>query len=265
MTRLTRPGSSRVALAFALASLAHGSVAAADDAAATRADERFKEGKARMATGDFAAACPLLAESFALDPATGALLALALCHEREGKLASAHREYAQAASRSAAEGRKDREQAAREKVAALEGKLSTLTIAVAAGDAAVTVRVDGATLDTAQLGKPAPFDGGEHFIEVSAPEMKPWSTRVVLGSSAAAKTVLVPALEPEPTFAIAAAAPLPPRPAAPAQDRAHPASDPPHRLDAIRDRMAGHRHDGRRTRRRRRRHLLRDRSRKPIR
>src|SRR4051794_10074481 len=94
------------------------SQAHADAADEARAEQLFRDGKARLASGDHAHACPMLAESYRLDPASGGLLALAVCHEREGRLASASREFAEVAARSHAESRPDREQAARERVQA---------------------------------------------------------------------------------------------------------------------------------------------------
>jgi hypothetical protein len=229
MTRLVRFRSTAAAVALALIAPA---VALADASNAERADQLFNAGKARMAEGKFSEACALLAESFALDPATGGLLALAVCHEREGKLASALSEYGETATRSQRENRADREKAARDKIAELEAKVSTLTVAVSSelgGD--VEVRIDDRALDRALLGKAAAFDGGEHRIDASAPGKSAWSTRVSLAASSDAKTVLVPPLQPEaPAPAPAAeAAPEPeppPRRAAPAPAPARPRRSP---------------------------------------
>ena len=87
--------------------------AAADDRAAriARAEQAFTEGKQHLAQHAYLQACPLFEESYALDPASGSLLALAICHERQGKLATAVREYAELIARSQREGRGDRAQA----------------------------------------------------------------------------------------------------------------------------------------------------------
>ena len=55
----------------------------------TMAEALFQQGKQLLERGDAHAACPKLAESLRLDRATGTLLALAMCHEVEGRLASA--------------------------------------------------------------------------------------------------------------------------------------------------------------------------------
>src|SRR3954470_3724696 len=112
-----------VLTAFALAPSVH-----AGDVAT--AEALFREGRALMDAGNFQAACPKLAESFEQDPGTGTLLALAICRERDGQLASAWASYGQVASRSKREGRADREQAARDAMQALEPRLSHLTITV---------------------------------------------------------------------------------------------------------------------------------------
>src|SRR6185503_4280485 len=94
------------------------------------AETLFQEGKALMREGNFEAACPKLAESFQQDPASGTLLALAVCRERKGELASAWATYTEVAGRSHDEGKKDREAAAREKAASLETRLSWLELLV---------------------------------------------------------------------------------------------------------------------------------------
>lgn len=117
---------------------AQAAVAAETNAPApSRADELFRNGKEKLAAQDFAQACPMLAESFQRDPATGTLLALALCHERAGEIANAHREYLEAAERSKQEGRADREQVARARAAALEPQLAKPEVVVASAPSVV--------------------------------------------------------------------------------------------------------------------------------
>lgn len=107
-----------IALACLAASGSH-----AHAQAAAHADTLFNEGKAKLAEQNYAEACPLFAGSFAMDPATGTLLALALCHERAGEVKTAIKEYRDAAGRAEKEGRADRARAASKRADELEAKL----------------------------------------------------------------------------------------------------------------------------------------------
>src|SRR6185437_4688623 len=165
-----------------------------------RAEALFQQGKRSLEKGDSAAACPKLAESLRLDKATGTLLALAMCHESEGRLASAWAEYAEVVARAAAEGRTDREQAARRSVRALEPKLSTLTIEVPAEAAAVDglrVERDGLSLAAPAWSTAVPVDPGRHVVTASAPGRRTWSISVQIGALAEGMRVAVPVLAPQ--------------------------------------------------------------------
>ena len=181
------------------------------------AESLFREGKERMAAKDYARACPKLADSYRLDPATGTLLALAICHERAGKLASAWAEYSDAAARSKREGRADREKAAREKVAALEPRLSYLTISApraVSESSGIEITRNGASVGTGTIGTAVAVDGGTYTIAATAPGRKQWSAQVTVAPGER-HTMNIPALE-ESTTAPAATKPAaaPPKTAA---------------------------------------------------
>jgi hypothetical protein len=195
------------ATVFLVSDLCSAPVLAGDAAAA---ETLFREGRTLMDTGDYARACPKLAESYEQEPGTGTLLALAMCREREGKLASAWAAYGQVASRSKHDGRADREQAAREQVAALEPRLSRLTINVDAATAALpglSVKRDGSPIGSGAWGTAVPLDPGEHVLEAAAPGKKAWSAKVSVGAERDAQTISVPVLEVD-EQAVAGAAPL---------------------------------------------------------
>src|SRR6187402_3639467 len=90
-----------------------------------------------MERRDYASACPKLEESYRLDPATGALFAVALCHEQQGLLARAWVEFMEVASRAQEERYPEREKEAREHAGELHPRLSFLTVRVDAGTAAL--------------------------------------------------------------------------------------------------------------------------------
>ena len=171
---------------------------------ANAAEVLFREGKRLLELKDFTQACPKLAESFRLDPATGALLALAICHEGEGKTATAWVEYTQVATRAKHEGRPDREQAARAKAASLERRLSTLTITVPpalARTPGLHLLHDGKEIAEATWGLPVPVDPGPHEVQATAPGTVPFLQQVTIGDNGDRKVVEVPALAPAPVVA----------------------------------------------------------------
>src|SRR5689334_18204741 len=87
------------------------------------AQSLFDDGKNLMKAKRYAEACPKLEESQRLDPSGGTLLNVALCHELEGKLATAWSDFKGALSLAKKDGRNDRIKAATEHIAALEPKL----------------------------------------------------------------------------------------------------------------------------------------------
>jgi hypothetical protein len=187
------------ALVAALGVLVHTPPAAAQSTG-VMAEALFQEGKRLMADGNYAEACPKLAESQRLDPGAGALTALALCHKAQGKTASAWSEFKEVLSLARRDGRKDREQVAQDGIVELEPKLSRLLLdvtreAIAQG---VEVRLDDTVVSRAVFGQPIPVDPGTHHLEARAPGKHPFSTTVDIAEAHDDKSVLVEALAPEP-------------------------------------------------------------------
>jgi serine/threonine-protein kinase len=214
-----------------LVSSATAGVAGAQAADSATAESLFRSGKERLAQKDFAHACPLFADSFRADPATGTLLAFALCLEGQGKTASAWKAYREVAARSRREGRSDREKLAQTKVAALDPMISYLTIAVppdARTMEGFEVRRNGALVDSGNWGKPLAVDGGTQAIEASAPGHAKWRISVTISPKQDAKTVEVPDLEEvEPPVATLARPPSPEPTPPPAAPKTSGSSQPP--------------------------------------
>jgi len=165
-----------------VAAIALGHAAVAQPAAGTAAAEAlFQEGRSLLMAGKIDQACPKLEESQRLDPATGTLMAVALCHEQQGKLASAWAEFADVEARSRVDGRSDRERTAREHGAALRPRLSTLTLDVPREVAelpGLAITLDGVPIGRAAWQTAIPVDGGERAVEATGPDRAPWKTTV---------------------------------------------------------------------------------------
>jgi hypothetical protein len=176
-----------------------GSAAWADHSAdQTIAQTLFDEAVKLMDKGQFAEACPKLAESQRLDPGGGTLLNLGFCRQNEGKLASAWAAYNEALSQAIKDGRKDRESTARVHVDELEGKYSKLAIDVsdeARKINALEISIDGTPVRQAAWGSLVPIDRGVHAIVVSAPNKKPFNTSLEVTADGTTQRVSIPALE----------------------------------------------------------------------
>jgi len=164
---------------------------------AAAAETLFMDGRTLLEERKYAQACPKLAESYRLDPATGTLMALALCHEGEGKFASAWAEFKDVSARAQQEGRKDRDELARQHAQALEPRLSKLSVDVppeVASLPGLEVTRDGVALGAASFGVAVPVDGGEHRVEATAPGKEPWSTVQTVKPESDVARVSVPPL-----------------------------------------------------------------------
>jgi hypothetical protein len=183
------------------------------------AEALFDEGKNLMRGGNYAEACPKLEESFRLDAATGALYAVALCHEGLGKLATAWVEFMDAAGRSNAEHNAEREQSARRHAEALQPRLSYLTVRVNAVTAhlpGLSILHDGVTLRPAAWGTPIPVDPGEHELKASAPGYVAWQTKIQVGTPSHREAAEIPELSRAlPPVTAPPSAPIPGGPLAP--------------------------------------------------
>ncbi len=161
--------------------------------APSAAETLFREGRALLDAKKYDEACPKLAESQKLEPGAGTLLALALCHEGQGKPATASRELKEASELGRRNGRNDLAGAADKRARALEASVPHLVVHLPEQEAAsYRVRCDGEPV--AEAGAPLALDPGEHRVEVSANGKLPRSY-VVRISGAGTTEIVVEKLE----------------------------------------------------------------------
>jgi hypothetical protein len=157
----------------------------------SRADALFNEGKQLMEQGKFVEACDKLAESDALDPAIGTLGLLATCHEQQGRIATAWREYTQTAARADAVA-DDRGAFARERAKALEPELPKLVVRLAVAHPSVVVLRNGVRLTADELGVPSPMDPGTYEIVARWPDKPEFRTTVTVVARKLAEVEIQP-------------------------------------------------------------------------
>jgi hypothetical protein len=168
----------------------------------------FDEGRELLAAGKYAEACRKFAESQRLDPGGGTVLNLALCHEKEGKIATAWADFREALGAARRDQRAEREKLAREHLDALEPRLPKLTLRVTPSTAPVEVTLDGTAVNASAWNTPFPIDPGTHRIEATASGKKTWSTNASLRERESI-VVVVPRLENDVGSVAGASAPSP--------------------------------------------------------
>jgi hypothetical protein len=208
---------SRITSLLALATSLTTGIAWSDDRES--AQQLFREGKALMATGAFAEACPKFAAAATLSATAGVRLNLGDCYDKLGRTASAWTRYTEALSLAEKAGDRAAVELARGRLAALKPRLSYLQVRVASDPSSqgLAIRRDGEALDPSAWGTPVPVDPGAHEVAASAQGRAPWATTVTV-TSAGEQTVVVPVLSPVPAEAnsdVTPAATPPPEPRAP--------------------------------------------------
>jgi hypothetical protein len=151
-----------------------------------------------MKNGDYAAACPRLAESARLEPTVGALAKLAECEEHERRLVSAYGRWHQALNLARATGDERARDVERE-VERLDAIVPKLRI-VAAGvlPADTVIRLDAVELGPAGLGVALAVEPGTHALQAAAQHKVTWSTSVETKADGATTAVTIPGLEDAP-------------------------------------------------------------------
>ena len=160
------------------------------------AEALFMDGKRLLEEHKYAAACAKFEASQRQDPSPGTLLNLGRCNEAQGKIASAWARYTEAATLARNMSRPEQEAAATEKVAALEPKLSKLSIEPpATAVEGLTVKRGDVTMGADSLGMAVPVDPGEYVIEVSAPGYETWKGSVKVAPDGATASIRIPELK----------------------------------------------------------------------
>jgi hypothetical protein len=181
-------GKCTVLAAIALVAGAFETPSLAQNAAA---EALFSDGERLLKEGKVAEACDAFEGSNRIAARAGTLINLGLCREQNGQLASAWSAFKDALTRV-----KDpkKQKIASDHVAAIEPKLSYLTISVPDES-----RIDGLVVsrntvpvDAALWNRAIPLDGGTYVIAGRAPGHEEWSTTVVVQKESAKVTVDVP-------------------------------------------------------------------------
>ncbi|HSO38350.1 MAG TPA: hypothetical protein VLT33_37735, partial [Labilithrix sp.] len=157
----------------------------------------FDQARKLMIQERWKEACPKLEESQRLDPAGGTLLHLALCREREGRIATAWALYTDAFAQAKRDGRADRTKIAHERIEALAPKLPRLRIRVAAANRSTpgfTLTRDDREIGAATWDEAFPVDPGTITLLARAPGKKSLSTLVDVPSRPGEMLVDIPAL-----------------------------------------------------------------------
>lgn len=156
----------------------------------------FDEARIHFDRGEWDAACEKFRSSQELDPRGGTLLNLALCREKQGRVASAWTAFAEARNLSAKEGRSERVAFAEKKLRELEPSVPKLVVVVdAAQPGDLAVRLDGEELPRAAWNTGVPVDPGAHRVEASSRGVRPFTATATASLGAQVRVVVVSVAE----------------------------------------------------------------------
>jgi hypothetical protein len=137
---------------------------AVSDADKERARVLFDEGRQFMADGKVKEACDKFGESNKVRPGIGTLYNLADCNEKIGKTGTAYTLFVEVADRTKAALQTDREEKARERMAALQPRLMKIKVAVPGKGKVKAVTIDGEVVEPENYNKAIVMDPGEHTV-----------------------------------------------------------------------------------------------------
>ncbi len=160
--------------------------------ASREAQVLLRDGKRLMAANQLTLACPKLSQSQNLAPSPSTLVQLAICHEKEGKNATALQEFKTVQQQTS--GKDPSAVTARQHIASLQGRVGRYTVKVPnlPETRGWTIYIDGMPLEPSAWNVPQAIDPGTHRISVSGKE-EPWSKTFAVGKGADQKVVEVPA------------------------------------------------------------------------
>ena len=154
------------------------------------AEDLFQQGRAFLEKGNYEEACPKFAESYRLDGGLGALLNLAVCHERAGKVASARAEFLEAAASARRRGDAEREDMAQRHAADLAPRVPHVVFRfVPSLPPAARLELDGVSLLPSAWDPALAVDPGAHVVRMTAEGKKELTARFVTSADGRTETV----------------------------------------------------------------------------
>jgi hypothetical protein len=147
-----------------------------------------------MSEGRISDACKAFERSYDLDPAVGALLNLAWCHEQEGRGVLALTEYRLAESEAEKAGHDRRARFARQRRMSLQTSIPAVFIDLAEPALSCQVSVDSRRIAAHELTQAILLDPGPHTLIVSASGRLPFVRSLDLKAGSGVIRVLVPRL-----------------------------------------------------------------------
>ena len=217
--------SSTLALLGGACALFGSTRAGAEEPHATIAEVLFRDAQQLLAEGRTSEACEKFRASQNAEPALGTLLNLAVCHEREGKTATAWLEYSEAASAAHNASDTGREKYAQARLSNIEPTLHRVALDAEERPSGLVLYLDATSILPAAFGIGIPLDPGEHDLRATAPGKAPWSWHFTTTAEPGTERITIPRLKPE-EAALPAAPPTPVSVPPPASEAAPPPSEP---------------------------------------